>query len=129
LAFTYTPGGTTRLNRLRAIIGDTDSSNPLLQDEELLAELALQRDPESGLFWAAGSVFDQLLARFAPQPDEIDRDNDTAVKWRQRISTWELLAKNSRARASELERKEQAAQVPPSQPEAGRMNVDVGWIR
>ncbi|TXH10905.1 MAG: hypothetical protein E6R03_14910 [Hyphomicrobiaceae bacterium] len=39
MAFTYTPGSTTPLNRVRFLIGDTDSADPQVQDEEIQAWL------------------------------------------------------------------------------------------
>lgn len=42
MSFTYTPGGSTNLNRVRFWIPDTDSSNAIFQDEEL-ADLLLQQ--------------------------------------------------------------------------------------
>ena len=70
MAWTYDPlilsaasSSTTSLMRVRLMVGDTDLTNPLLTDEEIVWTIGAS----SGLNYAAANLADNLGARFAFQ--------------------------------------------------------------
>lgn len=64
MAFSYTPGSTTSLNRVRLLIGDTDSAaaaQQRLEDEEITDLLTIAGSYRA----AAAAAADALAAKFA----------------------------------------------------------------
>jgi hypothetical protein len=67
MAFSYTPGSTTSLNRVRLLLGDTDSSAPVqqrLEDEEITDLLTIAGGYRAGAA-AAASALSGKFARLA----------------------------------------------------------------
>lgn len=61
MAFTYTPGSTTDLNRVRLALGDTDSARALFTDDEL-SDFLVQ---ETSINGACAAACEALSVRFA----------------------------------------------------------------
>lgn len=93
MATTYTASNTPR-DRARRLLGDTgvDGNAFLLQDSEIDAEIATYRFNE-----AVAVLADGLAVRFAQYPDETKTPGGHTVKWTERVSAWQELAKRLRA--------------------------------
>ena len=65
MAWTYDPTLARPLDLIRLLIGDTDASDPLLQDEEILSLLSLEGSVEL----AAARACDAIVARFSRLAD------------------------------------------------------------
>jgi len=64
MSFTYTPGSTASLDRVRLLVGDTDPESPLqqrLENEEITDLLTIA----GGFYAAAAMACDALAAKFA----------------------------------------------------------------
>lgn len=95
MAFTYTAGSTTTLNRVRFELGDTDSSTALFADEEISAKLAERGD---NVLLAAADLCEILARRYARA---YDFETDGQVFKRSQMSkAYQELATSLRARAA-----------------------------
>lgn len=76
---TYTPGSSSSRNTVRLLIGDTDTDNALLQDEEIDRCIAI----ESNTFQAAALALDSVLAKWNGQSGGLTskRVDDLEVRW------------------------------------------------
>ncbi len=81
-------------DKIRLLVGDTDSSNQLVTDEEI--DWALDR--ESSIFEAAALTAEFVAASFARNPDKQIRD--LSVKFSQTISSYRELAEEYKQRSS-----------------------------
>lgn len=84
-------------DRIRFILGDTDTANPLLTDEEIAAALTYKSNVEADslLFLARG-----LLARYSRSPVKVTQDGQT-LDFSERVKTWrELVADAERSATS-----------------------------
>ena len=66
MAARYNPEGTSKRDHIRRLLGDTDVSTALLQDEEIEAALAAY-----SYSVAVGFLADQILAFFIQEPDRM----------------------------------------------------------
>lgn len=67
MSFSYSPNLTTTVSLVRLLIGDTDSSSALFQDEEISAVIAREDigvAPEALGYFAAAQCLEMLLARW-----------------------------------------------------------------
>jgi cell division GTPase FtsZ len=67
MAATYNPSRPAALDRIRAALGDTDTTDALLQDEEITAVLA-SVGSETG---AVAQLAAELVVRFAREPGDL----------------------------------------------------------
>lgn len=79
-------------DRARFLLGDTDTSQALLQDEEIDALLATFAFKE-----AVAQCCDHLVSRFAQRPDDYQDEGGVKVKWTERVKAWQGLAKRLRS--------------------------------
>lgn len=98
MAFTYDPDNLdVPLNKLRFLIQDTDSTNVLLQNSEILDAA----EEEKNVYRAAANLCRVLAAKFAQQPNIGDKDiqikNDSTGK------EYRLLANDLDIRADKYE--------------------------
>lgn len=94
MAFTYTAGSTTTLNRVRFELGDTDSNAALFADEEIEAKLAERGDD---VLLAAADLCEILARKYARA---YDFETDGQKFSRSQMSKQYLeLARQLRARA------------------------------
>ncbi len=79
MTFTYTGACTSDLEKLRRMIGDTQSSDPQLTDEELAPILA---DNPGDLVTAAAEACEEIAARYARDAVEYvgDLNNSPSLK-------------------------------------------------
>ena len=90
MSWDYTPGESTR-DWVRFMIGDTDSTNELLQNEEIDAALA-----NEGSQYAAAAVSAEALAgKFADQSDR--KIGPLSISTGKKAERYERLAKRLRA--------------------------------
>ncbi len=95
--YTSTSIATVFKDRCRFILGDTDTANPLLTDEEIAAALTYKSSVETDalVFLAKG-----LLARYSRSPVKITQDGQT-LDFSERVKTWrELVADAERSATS-----------------------------
>lgn len=92
MSWTYSnPADSTR-DELRFLIGDTIEADPLLTDEELDYLL----DDRGSVTGAAVGACEQLIARFAREPDR--RIGQLSISNSQRVTQYEKLLKTLRTR-------------------------------
>lgn len=89
MAFTYEPAHDEPRDRIRFALGDTDSTEPLLQDETITAVLTqYSNDEERAIAHLAGG----LVTRYSRMPDKIRKDDGTEVSWKERLTGWRSLS-------------------------------------
>ncbi len=81
----------TDLDRARALLGDT-ASTELLTDDHITAVLGLYAFNGAVAFMA-----EELATRFAQQPGSVALPSGLSVSWSARVSAWQALAKQMRA--------------------------------
>lgn len=81
----------TDKDRVRAILGDTDTSDELLTDAHIEAVLTAEGSVSAAVAWLA----DALVARFAQDPVRITADGVT-LDYSRRIPVWQSLATRER---------------------------------
>lgn len=71
MAWTYTDPTTSDKDAVRFLVGDTDSTEPLVQDEEIEYVLTLRATVAGDVnYWAAADVAEAIAAKFARQIDK-----------------------------------------------------------
>jgi hypothetical protein len=90
---TFSNGLETPTDRMRAALGDRDTTNPLRQDEEYEANLALAGDE----LLATAVMAEGLAAEFAQRVDAYSESGGISVRWSERVKTWLALAAAIRA--------------------------------
>jgi hypothetical protein len=85
-SYNATLAGDGATNTVRMLIGDTVSADPLLQDEEIAAQIARFPCVEYAASAAAGSIY----AKFARLADVTD--GDVSVKYSQKAAQYSALA-------------------------------------
>ena len=93
MSWTYEPGASSK-DKVRLLIGDTDSAHRQMQDEELAFFLG----ESSSIYVAAGEACKALAALYARQVDK--EVGDLKVRASQRQKHYLDLAKQLRSRAS-----------------------------
>jgi hypothetical protein len=93
MAFTYDKSqlDTSHLFRARFQLGDTDHTNPLVDDDEINALITVY-----GYAEGVAQVADGLVSKFAQEPDEYEDEGGVKVKWGQKIKVWQDLARRLR---------------------------------
>jgi hypothetical protein len=121
MAFTYTAGSTADRNRLRLLIGDTDATRKLFEDEELDDILTQEGDSING---SAALACETLAIRFAR---DFDFTADGATFRKSKVSEqFEKMARKFRSRA-------RGSTVVPARPTDGYSDdidsddVDLRW--
>lgn len=102
MAFTY--GGDPSANnrdKVRFLIGDTDSTNPLLQDAEILF---LFNEWNSNAYIAAAHACDSLAAKFAGKADNSKSVGDLSIstQFGQQADRYRSLGAQLLAQASQI---------------------------
>jgi len=92
--WSYDPTGATSLDKLRLLIGDTDATDQLLQNEELTTLLSAAGSPTS----AAATACRTLAARFARFADKWV--GDLKILASQKARAYERLAEQYEARGA-----------------------------
>lgn len=88
MTVTYNGGLTLARDRLRFQLGDTDTSNALLTDEEIAGAVTLQSTEDAALLYLAKG----LLRRWAREPVRVSADG-TTFDWSGRLEVWrEIIA-------------------------------------
>lgn len=89
MAATYDPNLGSVRDRLRFLLGDTDTGNPINPDETYDAVLAMHNNHEKR---AALTLLDGMINRFAQLPNETATDGGQyRVKWTDRVKAWQEL--------------------------------------
>lgn len=96
MAWTYSNALTTPRDRVRYLLGDTDTTSQLEQDETVNAAIMLY-----GEALGTATLAEGLASRFARSPDTFGSDG-LSVSWRERVQTWLKLAANIRSREASL---------------------------
>ena len=96
MAWTYSNTLTTPRDRVRYLLGDTDTTAQLEQDETVNAAIVLY-----GEALGTATLAEGLASRFARAPDTFGADG-LSVSWRERVQTWLTLASNIRSREASL---------------------------
>jgi hypothetical protein len=87
--FTYDVVHAEARDRIRFALGDTDSTEPMLQDETIEAVLEQYgNDEDRTIAHLAGG----LVSRYSRMPDTIRKDDGTEVRWKDRLTAWRSLA-------------------------------------
>lgn len=94
MASTYSSSIATPKDRARLLLGDNgaDGGVFLLTDEEIAAFLATLHFNE-----AVAQLADSLAVRFAQYPDETETPGGHTIKWTERVTAWQELAKRMRS--------------------------------
>ena len=79
-------------DRVRYMLGDTETTAPLLDDGEIASMLSLQPFNE-----AVAQLAEGLAVRFAQEPDKYDADGGLSQSWTQRVDAWFKLAERMRS--------------------------------
>lgn len=87
----FDPSLPTARDRVRLLVGDVDALNPLLADETYNV-LLLSQGEAGAVIWAAQA----LAAQYAQEPGSVGLPDGTTVSWRDRVTTWLLIAENTR---------------------------------
>lgn len=95
MAATYNASLTSLRDHIRLLLGDTNTSAAMLQDETIDALLTAY-----GWSEAVAQLADSLVARYAQRPDSYRETGGAAFSFAQRIPAWRELA--ARARAGKL---------------------------
>lgn len=96
MSFSYNPSdlSTSEKDQVRFLIGDVDSSNPILQDEEI--DFAI--DSQSNVYYAAAECAIAIAARYAPDVNvTID---GMSVQNQDKMKKYQAIANNLRMRAT-----------------------------
>lgn len=96
MSWSYDPTLTTDRDQVRFQIGDTDTADQLLSDEELDALLLL----ETSVDLAAARAADRLAIEFIRKADEVVDDLGQRVKYGNRAALFQKLATAARSRVS-----------------------------
>ncbi len=96
MAWTYSNTLTTPRDRVRYLLGDTDTTAQLEQDETVNAAIVLY-----GEALGTATLAEGLASRFARSPDSFG-EGGLSVSWRERVQTWLTLASNIRSREASL---------------------------
>lgn len=92
MAFTYNTSLVNLSDHVRAALGDTDSTTPILQDETINAKLAI------GYLEGLAQCAEACLAQFATSPTDYKQGSGgEEVQWRDRRATWEAIRDAARA--------------------------------
>lgn len=68
-------------------LGDTDSSEWLLADETITAEIT-----RLGKYAGIASLARGLIARFGRESNRLERDGDVKIEWKDRLAGWRQVA-------------------------------------
>ncbi len=96
MAWSYSNTLTTPKDRVRYLLGDTDTTAQLEQDETVDAAITLY-----GEALGTATLAEGLASRFARAPDTFG-DGGLSVSWRERVQTWLKLAATIRSREASL---------------------------
>lgn len=91
---TYDAALTTARDRMRFLLGDTDTSAPLLDDTTYDTLLSTVGETEG-----TAQAAEALASRYAQEPDQIGLGGDLQAQWRERVKTWLALAARLRGTA------------------------------
>ncbi|MEN6583051.1 MAG: hypothetical protein ABFD54_11425 [Armatimonadota bacterium] len=89
---TYDPTLPTLRDHIRLALGDTDTTNPLVQDETINAKLTT-----CGYCEALAQLAEALASEFAQRPDSYAESGGLTVKWGERVQAWQDLADSARS--------------------------------
>lgn len=99
VTYTYNPGITSDSDRVRFLVGDTDATDPLFDDGEVVFLLSEAGD----VYTAAAQAADQLAARFAREVNRaVAGDGGTRVDAGQRFEHYTALARQLHERAARM---------------------------
>jgi hypothetical protein len=91
MAASYSTDLSIGLNRARYLLGDTDTTSALLQDDEITGMLALYNFNEAVAQLAMG-----LASKYAQEPDQYNADGGLEYSFKLRVDAWKALAVNMR---------------------------------
>lgn len=83
MAATYTNTLLVAKDRIRFRLGDTDTTNALLDDNEIAAAISLKSDEDAALLYLAKG----LLARWGREPVRVVADG-TTLDFGERVAVW-----------------------------------------
>ena len=97
MAATYDPLLPTDRDVIRFKLGDTESANPLLSDEQIDAMILRMCD------WrlAGAELADGLATKAAQDPDSVAVSGTITVSWRSLVPRWVAVAAQLRAEAAQ----------------------------
>lgn len=96
MTWTYLPAAMRNLDRVRLLIGDTDSADPQLQDEEITFFLTEAGNPRA----AAVQAVEALIGRYARQVDRaIGGEGGLSVSASQKVAHYQQLLVTLKERA------------------------------
>lgn len=97
MTWTYTPDFTTQRDRIRLLLGDTDSADPILTDEEIAVYSTGGYWAQSSDHLAAAALADNIAAEFARRADSLSAGG-TSVNWSGLVDRYRSLAAKLRGR-------------------------------
>ena len=92
---TYSTALTLVRDRLRFRIGDTDTANALLSDEEIAGAVTLKTDEDAALLYLAKG----LLARWGRAPVKFSADG-ASYDFSERVAVWREIVAEAEASSS-----------------------------
>jgi hypothetical protein len=92
---TYNDQLLTDLDRARALLGDTDTGDPLLSNAHINAVIAI----EGGLKAGVAALCEELIARFLRDPVKKSADG-ISVDYTDRLAEWRRIAASARVQAA-----------------------------
>jgi hypothetical protein len=95
MSATYDPSLPSPKDHIRQLLGDTDTTTPILQDETIIAKLQA-----FGWGEALAQLAEGLISQYAQEPDTLEESGGMKQQWTARLSSWQALV--VRARAGEI---------------------------
>lgn len=92
---TYDDSLLTDLDKARALLGDTDTGDPLFGNAHINAVIAIEGSLKAGV----AALAEELIARFVQEPVR-KTANGISVDYSDRLDTWRRIASNARVQAA-----------------------------
>lgn len=96
MAATYNETLPTDLDKIRAILGDTDTTDAEHSDEHISAVLSIQGSMNAAISFLAN----ELVARYASMPIKWSSDG-TSMDYSNRLQVWKEIASSARSDAGQ----------------------------
>lgn len=92
---TYNDALLSDLDKARAMLGDTDTGDPLLSNQHINAVIAIEGSLKAGV----AALAEELIARFVRDPVKKSA-NGISVDYSDRLEEWRRIASNARTSAA-----------------------------
>lgn len=97
MSFSFDETLPTTKDRVRAVIGDTNSAAPLRSDEAIAATLALYAGTASPVTDTVAFLALSLANEYRTRPDRVALADGSSYSWADRVKGWDQLARDIRA--------------------------------